>query len=290
MSQGPKLADESSIFKPKPRSDHWLARWVLVGLGLVGLLLIGGGLLLPKIINSLHPLGPRDWQEMGQRGDLYGGFVNPLLSFLAFMGVLYSIYLQRIDLRESQQEAQRRAFETTFFHLLDQQSRIVEAMDLRNSDKHETARGRDCFQNFVKEIDSRYRGMDAAFNGNLRQQIAVQYRNFWVRRRQDLGHYFRFLYNFIRYVDQSDLPQLMSDTEAPKIKYMRLLRAQLSDYELVLIFYNSFGDHGQKFNTYVGRYNLLDNLQPELVKITDAIEFREGLGSLGPLPMRPALS
>lgn len=264
------------------------SRLVLTALAIFGLAMVVGGLFLPRIINWLHPLGNREWAEMGQRGDLYGGFLNPLLSFLAFMGVLYSIYLQRIDLRESQEESRRQAFEATFFQLLAQQNRIVEAMDLRNSDKAETSRGRDCFESFVRDIEIRYRGMNASFQGDLRREIAAEYQNFWLKRRQDLGHYFRFLYNFIRYVDEADLPRLPGDQIDPKLKYMRIVRAQLSDYELVLIFYNSFGNHGAKFNEFVERYNMLGNLQPELVKITDAIELREGLGRVGTLPVRPA--
>lgn len=251
--------------------------------------LVIGGLFLPRIINWLHPLGNRDWQEMGQRGDLYGGFMNPILSFLAFMGVLYSIYLQRLDLRETQQESQRQQFEATFFQLLAQQNRLVEAIDLRNSDHGETSRGRDCFHTFVNDIEDRYQRIRGSMQNDVKREMATAYRGFWNKRRQDLGHYFRFLYNFVRYVDESDLPQLPTDKIDPKIKYMRILRSQLSDYELVLIFYNAHGGHGEKLNNYVGKYHILDNLQSELVRIVDAIEFREGLGRIGNLPVRAAL-
>lgn len=226
-------------------------------------------------------------QTAGPLGDFFGGMLNPILSFLAFAGVLYSIHLQRLDLRETQKEAARQQFESTFFQMLAQMNRIVEAMDIK---KFSIAySGRDCFAAFADEIERQYEESAKSSGGSVQRGVAAAYRVFWQQRRQDLGHYFRFLYNCVRYVDEADLPQLPGDVAEPKTKYMRILRSQLSDYELVLMFYNAHGGHGANFNPYVGKYNLLDNLQPELVRIVDAIELREGLGRIGSLPVRSAL-
>lgn len=254
----------------------WLLTWAAGGIIVILCALIG------VWVGQGHAVA-------GTLGDFFGGMLNPILSFMAFSGVLYSIYLQRTDLRANQLEAQRQQFEATFFQMLDFQNSIIEGIDLRNSDKNETSRGRDCFEVFAREIVNRYHNTQGTAQNDIRRELAAAYRLFWERRRGDLGHYFRFLYNFIRYVDEADLTHLASDKVEPKTKYMRILRAQLSDYELVLIFYNSLGDYGLRFNEYVGRYHLLDNLQPELIKVVDAIEMREGLGRVGPLPERAAL-
>jgi hypothetical protein len=44
---------------------------------------------------------------------------------------------------------------------------------------------------------------------------------------------------------------------------MNLLRAQLSDYELLLLLYNWQSGHGKYFIQYVERYALMDNLPKE---------------------------
>lgn len=84
---------------------------------------------------------------------------------------------------------------------------------------------------------------------------------YWSDRRQDLGHYFRFLYNIIRFIDDND--GIDSD-HATKEQYIKILRAQLSDYELALLLVTSIGPHGTKFQKYIKKYRILDNLPDEL--------------------------
>lgn len=258
--------------------------WILLLLGLLGLALVFGGLFLPKIINTIHPLGNRTWEEMGQRGDLYGGFMNPILSFLAFMGVLYSIYLQRLDLQETQRETQRQQFEATFFQLLAQHDRIVQALDIRSRQSGHISQGRDCFLSYTRNLEQDFREFMTIYNYPIDKAVTTAYNNMWQEKRQDLGHYFRFLYNFLRFVDEAELATLKGEHENPRIKYTRILRAQLSDYELAMIFFNCFNERGHKLKRYVCRYNLLDNLSPEVFGFPGVLELRAGMGKVGELP------
>ncbi|WP_180802935.1 putative phage abortive infection protein, partial [Vibrio parahaemolyticus] len=76
-------------------------------------------------------------------------------------------------------------------------------------------------------------------------------REFWSVHDSELGHYFRFLYNIIKFLDESE-----HDAEL----YIKLLRAQLSDQELLILFYNSLTTQGQSFKKYIYKYHLLDNM------------------------------
>lgn len=270
--------------KTKSKKPIVSSRFVLVALAIFGIALVISGLFLPKIINSLHPGGNRTWEEMGQRGDLYGGFLNPLLSFLAFMGVLYSIYLQRIDLRESQKETQRQHFEATFFQLLAQHDRIVQALDIRSRQSGHISQGRDCFLSYTRNLEEDFRGFMTDHGQPLPHALTSAYNQMWQDKRQDLGHYFRFFYNFLRFVDESDLKSLEGEGENPRTKYIRILRAQLSDYELAMIFFNCYNERGKKLKKYVHRYNLLDNLSPEVFGFPGVLELRAGMGRIGDLP------
>jgi hypothetical protein len=87
--------------------------------------------------------------------------------------------------------------------------------------------------------------------------IALSYRTFWDQKRTDLGHYFRLLYNIIRFIDSSCYKE-------NKI-YIRLLRAQISDYELVIIFYNTCVPMGANLRHYAEKYSLFDNLDESLL-------------------------
>jgi uncharacterized protein YoxC len=68
-------------------------------------------------------------KESGQWGDLFGGFVTPILTFLTFMGLLITITTQKKELKETREELKRsteallsqhdainrQIFESTFF-------------------------------------------------------------------------------------------------------------------------------------------------------------------------------
>ncbi|NWC66042.1 putative phage abortive infection protein [Cedecea sp. P7760] len=75
-----------------------------------------------------------------------------------------------------------------------------------------------------------------------------------MNREQKLSHYYRFVYNLLKFIDGSNL------SDVHKKKYVNILRAQLSDYELLMLFYNGQSPKGKKFIFYFEKYSLLDNL------------------------------
>ncbi len=63
-----------------------------------------------------------------------------------------------------------------------------------------------------------------------------------------LGHYYRHLFNMVNYVDKSDFSSLHKNKE----KYVKLIRSQLSDYEEVLLYYDSLSLLGMDWNDPLG--------------------------------------
>lgn len=72
-----------------------------------------------------------------------------------------------------------------------------------------------------------------------------------------LGHYFRNLYHIVVYIDKSKL------SKSDKIEYLKILRAQLSNYEILLLAYNGMSVYGKKFKPLIEKYKLLKNLNFE---------------------------
>ena len=69
----------------------------------------------------------------------------------------------------------------------------------------------------------------------------------------DTGHYFRNLYNIMKFIKNSTITN--------KKLYTNIIRAQLSSYELVLLFYNCLSEVGnQKFKPLVEEFALLKNM------------------------------
>lgn len=203
--------------------------------------------------------------KAGEFGDFIGGTLNPVLTFLTFMGLLITIVLQQSELKDTRIELKRSAdalelqikslnrqnFENTFFQMLSLHNTIVNSMDVhrRNTD---TLHGRDCFRHFLASYKNEYDNF--AHESDEKIKIRKAHDGFWKHFQQDLAHYYRFFYNLVRFIDESDLD---------KIKYIRILRAQISDYELIILFYNGLTDKAEKFKGYIEKYSFFDNIPME---------------------------
>lgn len=85
-----------------------------------------------------------------------------------------------------------------------------------------------------------------------------------------LGHYYRHMFQMVKYVASLD-GELVD--EQTKYGYVKLLRSQMSDYEQILLFYNSLTDQGKAWNQshgdmfpeeagFISRFRLIKNLPP----------------------------
>jgi hypothetical protein len=80
-------------------------------------------------------------------------------------------------------------------------------------------------------------------------------------------HYFRHLYQLIKFIDQVDCLN-----DKAKYRYTSIVRATLSSYELVWLYYNGLYGAGQpKFKPLIERYALLKNLREEFLAISKEI-------------------
>ncbi len=221
-------------------------------------------------------------KSFGEWGDFFGGVLNPILTFLTFMGLLITIVIQQTELRESRSELKRSAdalteqvnninkqsFESTFFKMLDTHNGIVESIDLSDKDSNIT-KGRDCFTVFYRRLERKY--YDRMPLTPIDHDFIIlkrSYKEFWLEHQHELGHYFRFLYNIVRFIKES---------EHEKSLYIRLIRAQLSDQELLLIFYNCIAsEQGERFKPLVEEFALLDNMPTLRVLSTEHLALIDG--------------
>lgn len=123
--------------------------------------------------------------------------------------------------------------------------------------------GRDVFKH-------RYNIMLSDLNEN-EKKIEEIYLNHYKEAQTDFGHYFRNLYRMIKLVDETDFfydQSKVSKKEIFEIKYRytSIIRAQISDYELLWIFYNCLSENGiKKFKPLVEKYALFKNIPVSLI-------------------------
>jgi hypothetical protein len=80
------------------------------------------------------------------------------------------------------------------------------------------------------------------------------YEDFYNYYHHNLGHYFRFVYNMMKFTVHSNI------SEEEKFRYINLIQAQMSTYELGLIFYNALSKHGNKMFDWLEKYKFLENI------------------------------
>lgn len=228
-------------------------------------------LILPLLMGS-------EVTSRGTFGDMFGA-VNSLFSGAAFVGVVYAILLQRREveiareelsrtksmmeaqseaLKVQNQSAERKNFEETFFQLLSMHNAILNSIDLQGAN---LTSGRDVFSVMLKRL-----GSDSKWD----------YENFFSRNGQELGHYFRWLYNIFKFIEAK------APESNEKFFYGNLVRAQMSDKEVALLFFNGLSPHGEKFKPLIEKYRLLKHIKKKDIqnspaKATDYLPSAYGL-------------
>jgi hypothetical protein len=224
------------------------------------------GIYLFLILFSVWPIERTTLNNAGVFGDSFG-LLTSLFSGLAFAGLLVTIWQQKEDLMLTRKEISDQHFENVLFKMLEIHNTIIMDIDLRKKNSSSKAdgsiaglviaSGRDCFSLFYKRLDETYQKNISEKNDES-QYVKEIYMLFWKQHQKDLSHYFRYLYNIFKFIKDSDVES--------KKTYTNIVRAQLSDYELLLLFYNCISPNGEeKFKLMVEEYCLLDNLPEDKV-------------------------
>ena len=227
----------------------------------------------------------------GQFGDSFGA-VNALFAGLAFAGVIGTIRLQmrelefqRRELEEQKEQLQaqnqtlqKQNFENSFFQLLGLHNEIVNSMTISGPSLSGPKRnlgtnyysGRECFDLMLQKLQDIYQPLKERFHAGTQKNedegrelmykwLNGKYEEFFPELQPYVGHYFRHLYNIVEFVDKST-PEV-----AEKKFYTDLIRAQLSNTELGLLFYYGLSDRGAEFRDLVEKYALFENIPSEVL-------------------------
>lgn len=210
-----------------------------------------------------------------------GGILSGVFSGLAFIGVLATLLFQMQESKKQKKINDIQRFETTLFNMLNLQQEIVKGLSFSYHQKQkmkfgllerffkennkEEINGRQLFRflyveyEFMYTEDKYYTGLfDFLDNNGLDSwhTITFQYQ---------FDHYFRHLYRIIKYIDSR--PFLL---RKDKYDYTSIVRATLSRFELIWLFYNCLSPSGINFKPLVESYALFNNLRKEA--LVDQIE------------------
>jgi hypothetical protein len=203
----------------------------------------------------------------GSFGDTFGS-LNALFSGLAFAGVVVTLLMQRKDLtvqrrdiEEARQQASHQKIESQFYSMLTLQQNVVSGFDVKRKGELLHS-GRDCFKVWYRFLESEYRGSLSEGYAKLEDSYELM----WLKYQGDLSLYFRSLYSVFRFISESGHP----DT----LRFGSVVRSFLSDFELVILYYNCLNKKGEPFKKYVSQFKVFDNLDVEmLIDVGELVEF-----------------
>ena len=207
------------------------------------------------IISRIWPISKYSIEKAGQFGDSFG-LLTSLFSGLAFAGVIWTVWSQREELRITRRELRIQGFENAFFQMLRLHNEILNEINLASAGHQES--GRSCFLLFKNRLIGWYEKLKLTGDVQELEKVNLAYEKFWKSSYPALAHYFRFLFNIYEFIDKTE-----SIDKSDKKFYSDLVRAQLSNQELFILFYNCLTPQGNKFVKYAKEYELFDNLKKE---------------------------
>lgn len=214
--------------------------------------------LLPSILTGK---GEPDFSNKGQIGDTIGGIMGPFVAIIAAWLTFIAFWVQFKANNQQRHDIAIERFENKLFEMMHIQQEITTGLLIEQIGSDvKSQRGRDVFQ-FVYET-----GQDMIWIGNEKRRCTLKealriddsvkmavssMKNMWF-----LDHYFRHLYRIFKFIDESD-DRIIDKMK--KYEYASIVRATLSQYELVMLFYNGF--YHKKFKTLAEKYALMNNLR-----------------------------
>ncbi len=221
-----------------------------------------------------------DWlpEKLGPWGDTFGA-LSSLFSAAAFLGAIYAIYQQQMQIdqarkdqevvnEEARAEQHRQRFETSYFELLKLLRELRNEVEYAYTPNEviggRTVKGRthihkggNAFRNgwgqLILTINERSTPPDRTEAGRIYNDVIQN------EHEESFSPYFRLLYTIlIRIRDDVILD------EQEKYRYARLLRSQLTSYELAMAGINGLSPISRDFSDLLTHFRMFKYIPPDI--------------------------
>lgn len=255
----------SNDAKPQDRNERRHLATLMAGIILAVVLWVTWFFFQDYIFSSTGPLS--DWSTRGQFGDSFGA-INALFAAFGFAAVLSTLYYQQKQIRLAQDDQHKQRFEASYFELLRLLQEARKSLSFTHSNeyyyaKRKTFKTEEARFNFKKSTSgmSTFRAAwyEAIFHikGEGRypskEVVAATYViHIHNRNESSFSPYFRLLYTIMRRIHDDKI----LDTEE-KIRYAKLLRSQLTSFELAVCGLNGLSEVSNDFDKLLVHFRLL---------------------------------
>lgn len=202
----------------------------------------------------------------GVFGDFFGGVVNPILTFLTFMGLLVTIVIQKVELKETREELARSAdaldqqvknfakrnSEEVFLKLIDMRVNLVSSF--RFGGPRDPSSGVECFNVYRSILRDIYSSVSYSNDFETeRHHVCAMWERFDVQMSSVLSRYFSNVEITLKYMRDSGL-----NVEP----YSSIYVSGFSHDELSLLFYKCVCAGDNEFSASVKEIDLFCSMGP----------------------------
>ncbi|MCT7537266.1 putative phage abortive infection protein [Aliarcobacter butzleri] len=235
--------------------------WILISFGLFALFCIVSVFVYYKYIFFDFKIDS-NVEHFGQFGDFIGGTLNPILAFLSFMALLYTIKIQTDELKLSREElkatreelkgsriAQQeqseslklqneatklQIFESTFFSLLSETNGLLDDFLMEDEEKKINENIERCIDSKIIHSKDKLKEEFSSINNGL------------------MKTYFIMLYQLLKYIDNSNISN--------KKFYTNIVRANLDNKILALLAINCYVYDFKEYKSFLDKYSFFEHL------------------------------
>lgn len=211
------------------------------------------------LFGFLHGRTPFHWsgyvldtEVAGHYGDFVGGLIG---TFVSAILLYYTFKLQREDSEENSQVYRIEILNNIFFHMVDLYKKILDDQTVELDEIRYTGK---------EALHYKYEQMLEEFeysnDDNLNRKLAVSsFMNFYSLSRDFSPVYFRTLFRTFQILSKETEDENIIEHA---IQLMKVLRAQLTDTELVMLRYNTMTKLGSDFADLINKFRILKHLPP----------------------------
>lgn len=232
-----------------------LSKWLI---GIV-IIMVVFSLFSPIIFTQI---GVFDFTKTGPIGDTIGGIMNPFIGIASIIVMFLAFYMQYKANKIMQFQFEKSQFENQFFEMLKthkENSNIISSTHQESEEGigfgEEKARRewletrKKGFEFLVDRINEKYDSEKEENKKTDNKEIfAIVYSKCWE---DNFGHYFRHLFFIVKFIVTKPDNFL---TYEDKRNYLRILRASLTTFEQVFLYYNWLSDYGNQWENDTNRF------------------------------------
>lgn len=202
-----------------------------------------------------------EFDKLGQWADSFGA-LNTLFGAFGFSAVIWTLWVQREQIKSSEADQHRQRFDSTYFEMLKLLRETRKDVRFRHSREFQTETGlakresltglrafREAWQEAIYFIEK------PGFVLNAENVSDAYTKYIHAPYESNFGPYFRLLYTILSRIDGDKFL-----TEEEKHKYGNLLRSQLNSYELAVTGLNGLSPVAKDFSKLIVQFHLLKYL------------------------------